>query len=98
MDGLLLDSEDKYTLCTNAILKKYNKPPLPWSIKAQLQGRPGAAAGKIFQEWAQLPISREEYLAEQTAIQRELFPTVKPLPGVEKLLSDLGGVSPDAIL
>lgn len=40
MDGLLIDSEDKYTIITNAILQEYGKPLLPWSIKAQLQGRP----------------------------------------------------------
>lgn len=40
MDGLLIDSEDKYTDITNAILQEYGKPLLPWSIKAQLQGRP----------------------------------------------------------
>ena len=40
MDGLLIDSEDKYTLITNEILAQYGRPPLPWSIKAQLQGRP----------------------------------------------------------
>ncbi|RDL39816.1 uncharacterized protein BP5553_04156 [Venustampulla echinocandica] len=90
MDGLLLDSEDKYTICTNAILKKYGKPSLPWSIKAQLQGRPGTAASEIFHSWAQLPISHDEYLIEQSALQREHFPTVQPLPGVAKLLSDLG--------
>ena len=94
MDGLLLDSEDKYTICTNAILHKYNKPPIPWSIKAQLQGRPGPAAGKIFHDWAQLPITREQYLVEQKAIQEELFPSTKPLPGVEKLLSDLSAAKP----
>jgi pseudouridine-5'-monophosphatase len=91
MDGLLLDSEDKYTLCTNAILSKYNKPPLPWSIKAQLQGRPGPMAGLIFHQWAQLPISHEEFLIEQTALQRQHFPWTKPLPGVEKLLENLAG-------
>ena len=89
MDGLLLDSEDKYTLCTNTVLARYGKPPLPWSIKAQLQGRPGPFAGEIFHAWAQLPIPREQYIAEQTALQREIFPTTKPLPGVEKLLGDL---------
>lgn len=89
MDGLLLDSEDKYSICTNTILERYNKPPLPWSIKAQLQGRPGPAAGAIFDAWAQLPISSEQYLAEISALQHEHFPTCKPLPGVEKLLSDL---------
>lgn len=40
MDGLLIDSEDKYTLITNEVLEMYGKPKLPWSIKAQLQGRP----------------------------------------------------------
>lgn len=43
MDGLLIDSEDMYTLCTNEVLREYGKPDLPWSIKAQLQGRPGPA-------------------------------------------------------
>ncbi len=40
MDGLLIDSEDLYTVCTNEILREYGKPDLPWNIKAQLQGRP----------------------------------------------------------
>jgi pseudouridine-5'-monophosphatase len=40
MDGLLIDSEDLYTLVVNIILREYGKPDLPWSIKAQLQGRP----------------------------------------------------------
>ena len=96
MDGLLLDSEDKYSLCTNAILSKYNKPPLPWSIKAQLQGRPGPAAGAIFHQWAQLPISMDEYLAEQTELQRQYFPSTKPLPGVEKLLGDLASAKTES--
>jgi len=91
MDGLLLDSEDKYTICTNAMLAKYNRPPLPWSIKAQLQGRPGPAAGEILREWAQLPIPLEEYQSELYALQLEHFPTCKPLPGVEELLGNLSG-------
>ena len=41
MDGLLIDSEDLYTLSTNEVLAEYDRPELPWSIKAQLQGRPG---------------------------------------------------------
>ncbi|KAK1809179.1 hypothetical protein LTR12_016472 [Friedmanniomyces endolithicus] len=89
MDGLLLDSEDKYTTCTNAILARYNRPPLPWHIKAQLQGRPGPQAGAIFESWAQLPVSREEYMKEVSEMQRELFPSCKALPGVEGLLAGL---------
>ncbi|KAG8627692.1 hypothetical protein KVT40_003565 [Elsinoe batatas] len=91
MDGLLLDSEDKYTDCTNAVLREFGKPDLPWSIKSQLQGRPAPEAGKIFHDWAQLPISREDFLARQVAMQAKLFPTCKPLPGAEELLRRLKG-------
>ncbi|KAL2177045.1 HAD-like domain-containing protein [Thermothelomyces heterothallicus CBS 202.75] len=90
MDGLLLDTEDLYTLCINLVLEKYQRPKLPWSIKAKLQGRPGPAATKLFREWAQLPISQEEYLEELLALQTKHFPTTQPLPGVPELLSSLG--------
>lgn len=89
MDGLLLDTEDLYTLCINIILEKYGKPSLPWSIKAQLQGRPGPEANKLFNDWAQLPIDNDTYLSQLTTLQHQLFPTAKPLPGVPKLLKDL---------
>ncbi|KAL9109211.1 MAG: hypothetical protein Q9227_006136 [Pyrenula ochraceoflavens] len=89
MDGLLIDSEDRYTICTNAILHEYGRPSLPWSIKAQLQGRPGPEAGKIFHDWAQLPISIEEFMAKQSKLQQEHFPHCKPLPGVERLIQRL---------
>ena len=42
MDGLLIDSEDYYTVCTNEVLREFGKPDIPWSVKAQLQGRPAA--------------------------------------------------------
>ncbi|KAJ0118677.1 haloacid dehalogenase-like hydrolase [Diaporthe amygdali] len=90
MDGLLLDTEDIYTECINILLSKYGRPPLPWSIKARLQGRPGPQANELFHNWAQLPISNEEYMAEYSALQREHFPRAKALPGVEQLLQDLG--------
>lgn len=89
MDGLLIDSEDIYTEVTNTILKRYNKPTLPWSIKAQLQGRPGPSAGQIFHNWAQLPISHEQFLAEQKELQTKMFPNTQPLPGVMELLAEL---------
>ncbi|PNY26412.1 Uncharacterized protein TCAP_03648 [Tolypocladium capitatum] len=91
MDGLLLDTEDLYTLCVNLMLDRYGRPQLPWSIKAKLQGRPGPAANQIFQDWAKLPISHDQYLEELTALQQKLFPTTKPLPGIVELLADLDG-------
>lgn len=90
MDGLLLDTEDLYTFCINLVLEKYGRPSLPWSIKAKLQGRPGPDANRIFHEWARLPIEEAQYMAEYSALQQEHFPRAKPLPGVEKLLGDLG--------
>ncbi|KAK0715598.1 HAD-like domain-containing protein [Lasiosphaeris hirsuta] len=89
MDGLLLDTEDLYTLCVNLVLEKYGRPKLPWTIKAKLQGRPGPDATRIFHDWAQLPISLEQYAKEFYALQAQHFPGTQPLPGIEKLLSDL---------
>ncbi|OAA63780.1 HAD-like domain protein [Cordyceps fumosorosea ARSEF 2679] len=89
MDGLLLNTEDLYTLCVNKVLESYGRPPLPWSVKARLQGRPGPEANKIFSEWAKLPISTEEYTAQLSVFQRQFFGTAAPLPGVPELLKDL---------
>jgi len=91
MDGLLIDSEDAYTRVTNTILRENGRPDLPWAIKAQLQGRPGPSAGKIFQAWAQLPISHEEFMKRQVQLQSEAFKHCRPLPGVEQLLARLQG-------
>ncbi|KAK3955150.1 HAD superfamily hydrolase [Pseudoneurospora amorphoporcata] len=92
MDGLLLDTEDIYTLCVNELLRKHKKEkaPLPWSIKAQLQGRPGPAALDIFHNWAELPISREQYKEEYYALQAQKFKHTTALPGVKELLQKLG--------
>lgn len=49
----------------------------------------GEQAGKIFQDWAQLPVGPEVYRAKVQAMQNELFPTAKPLPGVPQLLQTL---------
>lgn len=90
MDGLLLDTEDLYTLCINLILEKYQKPKLPWSIKAKLQGRPGPVANKLFHNWAKLPIEHDEYTKQLYDLQAQHFPGTQPLPGIPKLLGDLG--------
>lgn len=91
MDGLLIDSEDQYTWVTNTILSENGRPPLPWSIKAQLQGRPGPSAGKIFRAWAQLDLTEEQFMARQKELQAEAFTKCQPLPGVPQLLQRLKG-------
>ncbi|RYP07691.1 hypothetical protein DL765_009056 [Monosporascus sp. GIB2] len=89
MDGLLLNTEDIYTLCADIVLKKYGRPGLPWWLKAKMMGVPGSSNGDTFHDWAQLPISREQFKQEQREQQQIHFPQCQPLPGVEKLLSDL---------
>ncbi|BDD62282.1 hypothetical protein MPDQ_006708 [Monascus purpureus] len=89
MDGLLIDSEDIYTNITNEILRQFGKPKLPWSVKAQLQGRPAPEAYKIFADWSQIPLDRQELGARQASLQEEHFPKCQPLPGVETLLKNL---------
>ena len=46
-------------------------------------------ASAIFNAWANLPLSDAEYAAKLAALQREHFPSAKPLPGVPELLSTL---------
>ncbi len=56
---------------------------------------PAPQAGRIFLEWAQLPLTYPEFLAKQAIHQRALFPSTKPLPGVPALLHTLhSGTSP----
>ncbi|KAK3941222.1 HAD-like protein [Diplogelasinospora grovesii] len=89
MDGLLLNTEDIYTLCADNVLTKYGRPRLPWSVKARLMGVPGASTGDIFHAWAQLPISREQFRHEQNEQQQLHFPECAPLPGAVDLLTHL---------
>ena len=89
MDGLLLNTEDIYTLCADNVLLKYGRPRLPWSIKAQLMGVPGSNNGDTFHNWAQLPIPREQFEKERKEQELLLFPECTALPGAEKLLLDL---------
>lgn len=46
-------------------------------------------ASEIFHAWAQLPVSRSEYVSQLSALQRKHFPETQPLPGVVELLNYL---------
>ncbi|WEW56845.1 hypothetical protein PRK78_002300 [Emydomyces testavorans] len=89
MDGLLINSEDIYTLVVNKVLQEHSKPSLPWSIKAQMQGRPLPEATRILYSWAQLPIPPDEYITKLAALQAQHFPTTQPLPGALNLIKSL---------
>lgn len=89
MDGLLLNTEDIYTLCANTVLARHGRPALPWSVKARLMGVPGSSNGDVFHAWARLPIPREQFAREQSEQQALHFPQCEPLPGAVDLLTHL---------
>lgn len=89
MDGLLINSEDIYTEATNEVLAENGKGPLPWSVKIQLQGRPGPDAAKKLLEWAQLPYTPEEFFEMTTKKQADKWKHTKFLSGALELLEYL---------
>ncbi|KAI6714186.1 haloacid dehalogenase-like hydrolase [Diplocarpon mali] len=90
MDGLLINTEDIYTLCHNILLARYSSGPLTWDIKSQLQGRPAAQSIALLLAHFNIPISVEEYASQLHKIQEQEFRKAAPLPGIETLLKDLG--------
>lgn len=89
MDGLLINSEDMITNCLNDLLEKYGRPTITGSIRAQIMGIPESTNGDIFHNWARLPISPTHFALECAEQMRQQFPSCKPLPGAEQLLSTL---------
>lgn len=89
MDGLLINSEDLITHCINDILARYGHAPLPWDLKVNLQGRSLAEASKILLDWAEIPLTPEEYQRKLQKLHEKWFPTAALLPGVPMLLWNL---------
>lgn len=89
LDGLLINSEDVITRALNHLLEKYGRPVFTPSVRSKLMGVPGSSNGDLFHEWAQLPISREQWSRESKQHMRLLFRDCEPLPGADKILSDL---------
>ncbi|MBW0490150.1 hypothetical protein O181_029865 [Austropuccinia psidii MF-1] len=88
MDGLLLDSESLYTRITNEILAPFNKQ-LTWEIKSSIMGRPALEAARIVVNRTGIPITPTDLVAAMLTRQRDLFPTVQPMPGALKLVQHL---------
>ncbi|KAK2625860.1 hypothetical protein QTJ16_005172 [Diplocarpon rosae] len=89
MDGLLINTEDIYTLCHNILLARYSSGPMTWDIKSQLQGRPAAQSVALLLAHFNLSISVAEYTSQLHEIQEQEFRKAAPLPGIESLLADL---------
>jgi pseudouridine-5'-monophosphatase len=104
MDGLLIDSENVYTVVVNKILAPYGKEQT-WEIKSRLMGTPERKATEILLSslWPAnedearegLPFSKacpftiDSFLADRNMDLDDYFGKVKPMPGAEKLVQHL---------
>lgn len=89
MDGLLLNTEDIYTLTMNEILAEYGKGTLTWDVKIRLQGLPGPKAGEMVIDHYKLPLTVEEYEKLNIEIQSKKWSECDFLPGAKELLEYL---------
>ena len=88
MDGLLLDTENLYTEGTQQILDQFGHT-YDWSFKSKLMGKRTDEVARMIVDNYQLPISPEEWIARSREKYDSLFPHVKSLPGVVKLVHHL---------
>ena len=88
LDGTLLDTEPLSTQAIKYVIQPYGGN-IDWDLKKRLLGKRGP-------DWSRIVIEDQklsEYLTPEQLVQGwesrlvELYPTVKPLPGVEKLTS-----------
>lgn len=86
MDGLLLNTEDIYTIVISDVLSRYGKGPLTWDVKINLQGLTGDAAAVKIIETYDLPISPQEWININIETQKDFWPTCQFLPGAKELL------------
>lgn len=54
-----------------------------------MMGRNGPSVRQILRDWAQLPVTDEEYCKEVSKHQKDLLGSAMPHPGVEELLNNL---------
>ncbi|XXG64495.1 hypothetical protein AAC387_Pa05g2434 [Persea americana] len=90
MDGLLLDTENFYTLVQENILARYGKH-FDWSLKAKMMGKKAIEAAQVFIEETGLTglLTPAEFLEEREGMLQNLFPTCEKMPGVSRLINHL---------
>ncbi|KAK9785681.1 hypothetical protein WJX73_000973 [Symbiochloris irregularis] len=90
MDGLLLDTENFYTIVQKRILAKYNRD-FTWELKSKMMGQKALAAAQIAVKELQLEgqLTAEDFLRQREEQLDALFPTTQLLPGAERLVRHL---------
>ncbi|KAI9224698.1 HAD-like domain-containing protein [Blastocladiella britannica] len=88
MDGLLLNTDDQYTVAANQILAPFGKT-YDLELKVRIMGRREDEAVAMLVRELNIPLTVEDYLAQRRAILAKLFPLCTPLPGVQRFVSHL---------
>ncbi|CAF4920569.1 unnamed protein product [Pieris macdunnoughi] len=88
MDGLILNTEDLYTMGFQEIASRYGKL-FTFELKCQIMGQQSKELAKSIIEALELPMSVDEFLVETRKIFNDLFPLCSVLPGVERLIRHL---------
>lgn len=88
MDGLMLDTEERYFLLTQEILQKYDKN-FTWEAKKQIMGMNLEQMAQKMVELFELPISPKEYLGLHEENALNSMKDAQLMPGAERLLRHL---------
>ncbi|KXZ42821.1 hypothetical protein GPECTOR_116g353 [Gonium pectorale] len=91
MDGLLLDTENAYTVAQQRVLDRFGRT-FTWELKAKMMGRqPLDAVNVLIRELQLRPeeITAEQFLAERDALLEVAFAESELMPGAERLVTHL---------
>ncbi|KAL3700610.1 hypothetical protein R1sor_018632 [Riccia sorocarpa] len=90
MDGLLLDTENFYSIVQEKILARYGKK-FEWSLKAKMMGKKALEAGQILVKELGLEgvLTPEEFITERESQLQVMFPHTELMPGAERLIRHL---------
>jgi pseudouridine-5'-monophosphatase len=88
MDGLLIDSENYYTVAFNNVCNQFGKE-YTWETKAQIMGTKALVGAEIVVKNHDLPLTPEEFMALVDKEYPKVFTQCEFMPGVERLLMHL---------
>jgi len=92
MDGLLLATEELYTLAANKVAERFAKTTpkvVTWELKVRQMGLQKKDLAKIMVDQLNLTCSPDQYLEETYKYHLELFGNAKLLHGVDRLIRHL---------
>ncbi|KAL0868494.1 hypothetical protein ABMA27_007975 [Loxostege sticticalis] len=85
MDGLILNTEELYTIAFQNILTPYGKE-YTFELKLKLMGSQAHETAKKIVSELELPLTPEEFMAKSKIQFEQLFPDTQVLPGAKRLI------------